>query len=192
MSLRPFAGLVWRPGRGIRPLSGSRVAHGTRRRLQQHGSLSAKRRANGIAHHQVPAADFGDGAGVAIGGIRHRAVRRLVVARPSEFRYVSEGLHARARKGRRGGGAGRRGCSEQFRSAQGPGFPSVIPWLRGKPTAQRHGLLVSGVGIRRGASPHVRHETSRLHHAARRRSCVAARGACAATAKPVIRYSRTK
>jgi hypothetical protein len=28
MSLRPFAGLVWRPGRGIRPLSGSRVAHG--------------------------------------------------------------------------------------------------------------------------------------------------------------------
>jgi hypothetical protein len=35
MSLRPFAGLVWRPGRGIRPLSGSRVAHGTPRRLQQ-------------------------------------------------------------------------------------------------------------------------------------------------------------
>jgi hypothetical protein len=41
MNLRPFAGLVGRPGRGIRPLSGSRVAHGTRRRLQQHGSLSA-------------------------------------------------------------------------------------------------------------------------------------------------------
>src|SRR6516162_5580091 len=52
--------------------------------------------------------------------------------------------------------------------AQGPAVRSVIPWVR-------------FVGTKRGeARPHVRHETAPLHHVARRRGRVAARGAGAA------------
>ena len=39
--------------------------------------LSANGDTNGIAYHQAIAADSGDGAGVKIGGVRHRAECRL-------------------------------------------------------------------------------------------------------------------
>src|SRR5262249_52866299 len=54
--------------------------------------------------------------------------------------------------------------------AQGPAVHCVIPWVR-------------FVGTKRGeARPHVRHETTRFHHAARRRGGVAARGTRAGAA----------
>ena len=44
-------------------------------------------------------------------------------------------------------------------------------------------------GGTRGREPHVRHETARVHHAARRRGgCVAARGARAAAAIPLVGF----
>jgi hypothetical protein len=58
--------------------------------------------------------------------------------------------------------------------AQGPAVRSVIPWMAAN-QPYSHGLHWHKAG---GARPHVPHETTRVHVAARRRgSVVAARGA---------------
>jgi hypothetical protein len=66
-------------------------------------------------------------------------------------------------------------------SAQGPAVPLRDTLSARQTDRTAYGLLVSGVGIRRGSKSHVRHETSRFHHAARQRgSGLAARSARAA------------
>src|SRR5215813_15421835 len=59
--------------------------------------------------------------------------------------------------------------------AQGPAVRSVITWMGGEPTVQPWPWHKAG-----GARPDVRHETARVHIAARRRGGIAARGAGAA------------
>ena len=70
--------------------------------------------------------------------------------------------------------------------AQGPAVRSVIPLMAAN-QPYSHGL----VGTERGEHAHVRHETTRVRHASRRRGgCMAARGAGAAAGDAHDRSSR--